>query len=146
MEKHEILGLLNKLVEESGTAVLATVDQNRLPHIRWITPGCIEERTGAIFIVSSEKFSKVQHIRSNPSVELMFQNPALETILNISGRANILKNPSILSETLECVGKHLDTFWRISEPDDETVVLETIIEKATVYHPLHGNHETVHFS
>lgn len=145
MEKYEIIGLINKLIEESRTAVLATVDKNGIPHIRWITPGCIEERTGAIFIISSQTFSKVKHIQSNPAVELMFQNPNLETILNVTGRANILKNPSIRSETLECIGKNLNTFWRINELEEEIVVLEIIIEKATVYFPLQGNREIVSF-
>lgn len=146
MNKHEIMGLIDTLIEDSRTAVLATVDQNGAPHLRWITPGCIQERAGTIFMISASNLSKIAQIQNNPNSEVMFQSRALDKIINVKGKINLLNNPSIRAETLECLGKHLHTFWNLNQPETELVVLELVIEQATLYFPQKGNRITVDFS
>lgn len=146
MNKHEIMGLIGTILEDNRTAVLATVDQNGSPHLRWITPGCIEERAGTIFMISAKSLSKVEQIQSNPNVELMFQTRTLDKVLHVSGKINLLKNPSIRAETLECIGRHLHTFWNLNQPETDLIVLELVIDKATYYLPLKGSRITVDFT
>ncbi|HEX3019318.1 MAG TPA: pyridoxamine 5'-phosphate oxidase family protein [Chitinispirillaceae bacterium] len=146
MNKHEIMGLIDTIIEDNRTAVLATVDQNGSPHIRWITPGCIQERAGTIFMISSRNFSKIGQIQNNPNAELMFQSRALDRIVNVKGKINLLNNPSIRAETLECIGRHLHTFWNLNQPDTDLLVLEMVIEQAVLYLPQKGSRITVDFS
>ncbi|NLL13569.1 MAG: pyridoxamine 5'-phosphate oxidase family protein [Fibrobacter sp.] len=146
MHKHEIMGLIDTIIEENRVAVLATVDTGGAPHLRWMTPGCIHERPGTIFMVSSSRFSKVEQIQNNPNAELMVQSRALDKIINIRGKINLLNNPSIRSETLECIGRHLHTFWNLNQPENELVVLELVIEQAVVYLPQKGSRISVDFS
>ena len=144
-DKHEIMGLIDTIIEENRVAVLA-VDTGGAPHLRWMTPGCIHERPGTIFMVSSSRFSKVEQIQNNPNAELMVQSRALDKIINIRGKINLLNNPSIRSETLECIGRHLHTFWNLNQPENELVVLELVIEQAVVYLPQKGSRISVDFS
>lgn len=145
MNKHEIMSLIESMIDDSKTAVLATVDTDNMPHMRWITPGCFQQRPGAIYMLSNPEFSKVDHIRNNPKVEMMFQTKALDKVMNVRGRVNILDNPSIRSEVLECVARNLGSFWRINSEERDLAVLELIIEEATLYLPGKGSRVTVEF-
>ncbi len=146
MHKHEVMGLVDTIIEENRVAVLATVDNSGVPHIRWMTPGCIHERPGTIFMVSASSLSKVEQIQNNPNAEIMVQSRALDKIINIRGKINLLNNPSICAETLECIGRNLHTFWNLNQPENELVVLELVIEKAVVYLPQKGSRIAVDFS
>jgi general stress protein 26 len=145
MLKHEIMGIIGSMIDDTHAAVLATVDKNCVPHIRWVTPGCIEERSGTIFMISAVNLAKIEQIRINPKAQMLFQTKSINRIITVEGTVNILDNPSIRSEVLECVGKHLHAFWKINNPENELVVLEMIIERATVYDPQKGTRISVDF-
>jgi pyridoxamine 5'-phosphate oxidase len=96
-------------------------------------------------MISASNLSKIEQIQNNPNAELMIQTVALDKIINIRGKINLLDNPSIRTETLECIGKHLHTFWNLNQPENELVVLELVIEQATFYQPQKGSRVTVDF-
>lgn len=146
MKKHEIMGLIDTIIDENRTAVLATVDASDTPHLRWMTPGCIHERSGTVFMISAGNLSKIEQIQNNPNAEIMVQSRALDKIINIRGKINLLNNPSIRTETLECIGRHLHTFWNLNQPENELIVLELVIEQAVFYLPQKGSRITVDFS
>lgn len=145
MTRSEIMALIESMVEEASVAILATVDSDCAPRIRWMTPGCIRQRPGAIFMVSGSQMAKVDQIRENPRAQMIFQNRYLDKVITATGKINLLSNPSIRAETLECIGKHLHTFWKINQPDSELIVLEFIVEEATLYIPHKGDTVTVNF-
>jgi general stress protein 26 len=146
MVKQDIINMIELIIEETHAAVLSTVDSEGFPHSRWMTPGLIEERTGALFMISALDLAKINQIQNNPRGEMLFQTMSLEKIINVSGRINILDNPSIRSEVLESIGKHLHALWKINESEKELVVLELIIERATLYNPISGLKTTINFS
>lgn len=146
MNRHEIMGIIRSLIDQTHTAVMSTVDEHCIPHLRWITPGCTEEKTGSIFLISDSHFSKIFQIKNNPKVEMMFQTASLDKIVNVTGTVEIIDNPLIRSEVLECVGKHLHAFWNITIPERDLVALELVIEKVVMYNPQKGTKTTVDFS
>jgi general stress protein 26 len=143
MNLHQLMSTIATILEENHTAVLATVDSQGKPHVRWVTPGYLLERGDTLFMVSASSFSKVEQIRHNPHAELMIQTPSLDKIVNIVGAINLLSNPSIRAEALECIGPHLNSFWISNQPESELVVLEFIIETATLYIPQKGIREQI---
>ena len=145
MEKREILAYIERIIEEAKAAVLATVDEKGLPHMRWMTPGLLDGREGAVFAVASRRSAKVKHLSANPIVQWIFQSPALDRIVVVDGKVNIVDNPSIRSEVLEVVGSRLRAFWKMYEEERDLLVLETIIERAQYYLPMKGVKETVSF-
>jgi len=146
MEKREILGAIERIIEEAKTAVFATVDAEQRPHTRWMTPALLRGREGAVFAVAYRTSQKVTQVRSNPRVQWIFQSPALDRITVVEGRVNIVDNPSIRSEVLEVVGPRLRAFWKMYGDERDLLVLETVIERAQYYLPMKGIKETVSFA
>ena len=145
MEKKEMLQILDTIIEDARTAVLATFDDKGMPVMRWVSPAILRGRSGTIFTITAPRSNKVQHIKSNPQVQWIFQTRSLDKIINVEGKVNLLDNPSIRSEVLEVVGPRLVAFWKINVDERDLLVLETVIEKATYYLPMKGTKETVIF-
>ena len=129
MNQHEMMGKIERLVDDAKVAVLATVDSDGRPHVRWMTPAVIPGRPGAVFAVTAPDFAKVHQLEANPNVEWLFQSRALDEVVNLRGRINVVDNPSLRSEVLEAVGHRLAIFWRACQGED-CVVLETVAEEA----------------
>jgi pyridoxamine 5'-phosphate oxidase len=145
MTQHEMMNKLTEIIEETKTAVLTTVDSEGRPHVRWMTPAVLRDRQTALFAVTCPDFSKAEHIKSNPKVEWMFQSKSLARIVQVSGVANIIDNPSLKNEALEALAPRLDVFWKANCTSSEFVVLETVIDSATYYEPLSNIREIVKF-
>ncbi len=143
MDKRDVMAALEATIEDSKTAVLATVDRENRPHIRWVVPGCLRDRPGAIYTVSASHFPKIEQLLNNPRVEMMFQTRSLDKIVNVRGRMNILDNPSIRAEVLECLASRLRAFWKANVPAGDLVVLELVMEEATYYSPMDGVRMTI---
>jgi pyridoxamine 5'-phosphate oxidase len=145
MTKRDIMAEIGKILDDAKTALLSTVDHEGRPHMRWLTPTTIRGRVGAIYSVTAPNSAKLDQLRANPFVQWMFQTRALDKILTVNGKINIVENPSIRTEVLEAVGDKLTVFWKIHQQEWEVSVLETIIEKATFYLPMKNHKETVEF-
>lgn len=144
MDKREVLDQFESLLAESKVAVLATVNSEGGPAMRWVTPVLIPGRPGFIYALTSPGFRKVSHIRANPLVEWMVQTSNLNKIVTVKGKAEVLDNPSIKSEVLEAIGPRLQVFWRVN-PETEFVVLETEILSITYFPAMQKNKVTVDF-
>jgi general stress protein 26 len=145
MTKRDIMTEIGRILDDAKTALLATVDEKGRPHMRWLTPTVIRGRTGAIYNVTAPASAKLEQLRANPNVQWMFQTRALDRIVTVNGKINIVENPSIRTEVLEAVGDKLTVFWKIHEQEWEVAVLETVIENATFYLPMKSRKEKVEF-
>ena len=135
--------MLSHVVDESHAAVLASVDTSGRPHVRWVVPGFLPDRSGAVYTVSVSSYPKIEQLLNNPHAEMMFQTHGLNKIINLRGVVNILDNPSIRSEALECLGERLHAFWRSALPEGDLVVLEFVLQEATYYVPMNNSRLTL---
>ena len=145
MTKRDIMAAIGKILDDAKTGLLAPVDNEGKPHMRWLTPAVLRGRVGALYNVTAPNSVKLEQLRANPYVQWMIQSRALDRIITVNGKINIVENPSIRNEVLEAVGDRLRVFWKIHESEWEICVLETIIEKATYYLPMKNRKETVEF-
>jgi len=145
MTQHEIMRELAEIIEETKTGVLATVDRDGRPHLRWMTPAVLKDRQTALFAVTCPRFSKTTHLAANPKVEWMVQSKQLNKIIHVRGIVNLLDNPFLKSEVLEELGQRLTTFWQVNCEASEFVVVETVIQEVELYEPLKNHYETVKF-
>ena len=145
MDQQNLLNKLTKIIDESNTGVLSTLDENGISHLRWMTPIQIKGRKGIIYSVTSQNSRKVQHILHNPYVTWMIQTRSLSQVITLYGKTNVLESPSFKAELLETVGDRLTMFWKVNEELNEFVVLETVIEKAAYYEPMTGLLHTIQF-
>ena len=146
MTQHEIMRELAEVVADTKTGVMATVDGEGKPHIRWMTPAVLKDRQTALFAVTCPHFTKTAHLAANPKVEWMMQSRQFEKVFQVRGVVNLLDNPSMKSEVLEELGPRLNVFWHVVCDASEFVVVETVIEEITLYEPLRNHRTTVKFS
>jgi len=145
MDSREVMNRVGAIIEAHGTGLLATVDQEGNPHLRWLTPTMLRERPGAIYAITAPSFSKVIQIRTHPRVEWMFQTPTLDEVVSVRGAINVVENPSLRAEVLEVLGPRLGTFWKLARDARDLVVLETVVEEATRFLPMEGRKDVVRF-
>jgi pyridoxamine 5'-phosphate oxidase len=145
MDSREVMNRVSAIIEAHGTGLLATVDQEGNPHLRWLTPTMLRERPGAIYAITAPSFSKVLQVRTHPRVEWMFQTPTLDEVVSIRGAINVVENPSLRAEVLEVLGPRLSTFWKLAHDARDLVVLETVVEEATRFLPMVGRKDVVKF-
>ena len=143
MSMNRLMNLIDAIIDDAKAAVLATVDKQGMPQLRWVTPGTISDRPGSLFIISAHNFAKVDQARNSPGASILLQTRLLDKVLNLQGVLSVLENPSIRSETLERVGKRLNAFWKIGTSDRELVVLEFTVTLAALYLPQVGSKEII---
>ncbi|NLN41018.1 MAG: pyridoxamine 5'-phosphate oxidase family protein [Clostridiales bacterium] len=145
MYKYEFFNCLDSLIADAKTAILATVDDDGRPKMRWMTPTTLKDRQGFIYSVAAKNSKKIDELSKNPKVEWMIQSRALDRIINIKGHINIIDNPSMKTEILQSIGKRLNVFWKINLENTEFVVLETVLEEAVYFEPMKGRTERIGF-
>ena len=98
---------IKEYLENSKTAVLATVDSNNNPNIRTIGGFGIKEIT--IYFSTVKESSKVGQIKSNKNVSLLFQheNQVIPNFVNveIKGIAEEVKDKAQFEEGFEYISK-----------------------------------------
>ena len=143
MDSRFMLNTLERVLESSRIAILATVDPEGRPHMRWMTPGTVRGRDGFLYALTSPDFQKTRQIDGNPAVEWMLQSRSLDEIVQLTGTMSMIDNPSVKAEVLEAIGGHLSAFWRMNPDESKMVVLETSIEKIRYVKPTAGEHHEI---
>lgn len=138
MDSKAMLDVLERILEKSHVAVMNTVDEEGRPRSRWMTPATIRGRQGFLYTVSAPHFDKIDQISKNGGVSWLFQTRALDEVLEVVGKAQVIDNPALKSEVLEAIGGHLTTFWRVNPDETELIVIETVIEEMTYLEPMKG--------
>jgi general stress protein 26 len=143
--QNDMFNRIEELIEVSRAGVLATADKAGHPHVRWMTPVTLKGRPGTLFAVTSPQFAKVLEIKAQPRVQWMIQHPSLAQVVTISGRVNVIDNPALKTEVMDALGSRLIVFWKLNRKA-QWVVLETVIEEATLFMAMKGEKKTVKFA
>ncbi len=138
MKQGDFLFELEEMIDDVKTGLLATVDSEGRPRMRWMTPAILKDRSGALYAVTSRDFAKREELDEKPQVQWMFQSRSLDKILYVDGKVNVVENSSMLNEVLEVVGPRLRVFWNVNPDETSLVVLETVMEQGAVFLPMKG--------
>ena len=138
MELQTLLDTMERVLDGSRTGVLSTTDAEGHPHGRWMVAAVLRGQPGAVYAVTSPRFAKIEHIAAQPRVSWLFQTKDLSEILEVSGKAQVIDNPSLKVDVLEALGGNLSTFWHVNPDETELVVLETAVEAITYTQPGRG--------
>ena len=145
MNQSEIVYEASEIIEKSGTAVLANVDKNGFPVMRWMSPVFLKGNIDSIYALTSPKFGKSEALSDNPRVQWLIQTAALERIITLKGTIQLIDNVSLRSELIESIGSRLRPFWQLNNDTSEMIVLETVIEEGLIFYPVKGRKERVVF-
>jgi hypothetical protein len=72
-----VIGLAKKLANGKRPGVLATVDEQGMPHLRWMATLSLKDFP-LLYTITSPTSRKIQHIRRNPNVNWMFSNEEMK--------------------------------------------------------------------
>ena len=145
MTIQEMMTKIRQLLEDSKAGVLATVAEDGYPHMRWMTPVVLDEWPDALFAVTSPSSVKAAQLDKDTKVEWLLQGRTLQEVVTVKGRVNLIDNPSVKATLMEKVGQRLAVFWKIN-PNTDSVVLETVIEEASLFIPMRNERHTVRFA
>jgi uncharacterized pyridoxamine 5'-phosphate oxidase family protein len=145
MDSREVMNRVGAILEAHGTGLLATIDDNGHPHVRWMAPTLLRESPGVLYALTAPGFSALDHVRAHAQVEWMFQTPTLDEVITIRGLINVVENPSLRSEVLEALGARLHVLWKLAPDVRDLLVLETVVDKAVRFLPMQGHKDVVRF-
>ncbi len=143
MDRKSFTATLESIIDDAKTAILATVDPDGKPRVRWMTPAILRDRPGAIYAVTSPDFAKTAHLEKNPNAQWMFQTKMIDKIATVNGRVNVIDNSAMKSEILEGIGRRLTVFWRVNTDSTKLVVLETVMEEGVYFEPMNDRKEII---
>ncbi len=137
MQLHEMLAVMERILESGKTAVLGTVEApDQRPRLRWMTPTTIRGRNGFLYALTSPDYAWVRNLSENTPVEWMLQTAALNEIVYLRGGLNVIDNPALKADVQEALGGHLTVFWTNIPDESNLVVLESQIEEIVYFKPM----------
>ena len=123
-----VVDLAKKLADGKRPGVLATVDEEGMPHLRWMATLSLREWP-LLYTITSPASRKIQHIGNNPNVSWMFSNEEMNIIVNIRGRARIATDFGKMQHVWKLLkDKSKAYFLSIATDGPGFAVIETEIE------------------
>lgn len=89
MGKHEVIGAAQDLIRAGGSFVLATVDQDGIPQVRWMGAALLEEPL-TVYMVAGAESRKVGQMKAHPKSQLMFQSADHARVATLSGTCEVV--------------------------------------------------------
>ena len=123
-----VIDLAKKLADGKRPGILATVDEQGMPHLRWMATLSLQDFP-LLYTITSPTSRKIEHIRHNPNVSWMFSNEEMNTIVNIRGKARIASDFGKMQHVWKMLeDKSKAYFLSISNDGPGFAVIETEIE------------------
>lgn len=129
---------LRGLLDAAKVGFLTTIGTDGYPHGRWMTPTMLPGEPGFLYCVSMAGSRKALEIQANQKVSWSFQTAALGKVIAARGSAVVLDNPQLKAQVLEALGPNLVNFWRLNPEAKHLIVIETAIERVSLYRPAEG--------
>jgi general stress protein 26 len=93
MERDDIIRIAQDLAGADKPFVLATVDAEAYPRLRWMGGLVLEEPLTA-YMATGVRSRKVDQIRAKPRAQLLFQTEDFGTVVTLYGTCEILDDPA----------------------------------------------------
>jgi general stress protein 26 len=123
-----VIDLAKKLADGRRPGVFATVDEQGMPHLRWMATLSLNNWP-LLYTISSPVSRKIQHIANNPYVSWMFSNEATTVVVNIRGKARIVTDAGEMQRVWKLLeDKSKAYFLSIESGGPGFAVIETEIE------------------
>ena len=135
MTKEELLKKFRQVLEESPQALLATVNADGYPAMRYMTPTMVAGNDACLYAITAASFPKVKDLATHPQVSWMLTSPRTREIFSFRGKINLIEDPRFKSELLEEIGRGLETFWRLNDDPSDLVCLETRLVSGEYFNP-----------
>jgi general stress protein 26 len=139
----ELWRAASQLVANCRHAVITTADANGIPHAAWMNI-LADSQLNDVITITAPDTQKVANVRANPRVEWMCASDSMETVVYVSGPAEILEGDEAKRYWDAMPGKYRAYFWQYINSVDhrDFAVIRTKIEKVVYCRP-QGYHKTL---
>lgn len=114
MDKSTIIGAAQELVKAGRSFVLATVDQEGAPQVRWMGAVFTEEPF-TLYLAAGAKSRKMTQIRGNAKSQLMFHADDFSKVATLSGTSEVVTDRALKQKVFAGIPGAAQYF---SAPDD----------------------------
>ena len=83
MDVDNLIVEIEKIIDETKTAVFATIGDGNSPDLRWVSPVILRGKKNVIYMMTSPDSRKVEQLKTNPNVRWLFQNRSLTKIIKV---------------------------------------------------------------
>lgn len=129
-----------QLADGTRPGVLATVDENGAPRLRWMETVSLKEFPH-LYALTSPASRKVAHIRNNPRVSWMFTTESASMVVNLSGTATIVTDKAEICRVWRLIeDKSHAYFLNIDTAAEGVAVIDTQIEDIDCIVPRYDLH------
>jgi general stress protein 26 len=123
-----VLRLAKQLANGTRPGVMATVDSDGNPHLRWMATLSLQEFPH-LYALTSPTSRKVEHLRQNPRVSWLFTNDASSAVVNLSGTATIITDQGAVNRIWRMIeDKSNAYFLGLDSLSGGVAVIDTVIE------------------
>lgn len=123
-----VIRLAKQLADGNRPGVLATVDHDGAPHLRWMSTLSLQEFPH-LYALTSPASRKVAHIQRNPLVSWMFTTEMSSMVINLSGMAHVVIDKGEINRIWRLIENKTNAFFlSLDTMNDGVAVIDTIIE------------------
>ena len=135
-----VIRLAKRLANGTRSGVLATVDGDGMPHLRWMATLSLNDFPH-LYALTSPTSRKIEHIYSNPHVSWMFTGESSSVIVNLCGTASILTEKSEVNRIWRMIeDKSNAYFLDLDSVNGGVAVIDTVIEDMECVIPRYDLH------
>ena len=91
MTSEEIITAAKELIAADRPFVLATVDQDGGPQVRWMGAFMLQDPL-VCYMAAGGQSRKIEQLKANPRAQLMFQDESFGRVATLSGTAEIVED------------------------------------------------------
>ncbi|MBU0953962.1 MAG: pyridoxamine 5'-phosphate oxidase family protein [Spirochaetes bacterium] len=141
MKAHELMDQFLQLLESVKAGIFATTGTDGYPNVRWMTAATLNREPDRLYSLTMAGTRKIADLQAEDKISWTFQTPSLNQLAFLKGRASILDNPRLKAEVTEALGPNLTNFWRLHPEAGKLLIIETRIEKITLFNPMQNSRQ-----
>ncbi len=114
MDRQDVIDAALELIRSGHSFVLATVNAEGFPQVRWMGGTYLEEPL-TVYMVAFSDSRKMGQVRTHPEIQLMFQSEDYSRVATLTGTARVITDPSVKQRVFAGIAGAAEYF---SGPDD----------------------------
>jgi general stress protein 26 len=134
------LRLARQLADGNRPGMLATVDGDGTPQMRWMQTLSLDQFPH-LYALCSPTSRKVAQVRAQPRVSWLFTSESGSMVVNLVGRANIITEPSEVNRVWRLIEHKENAYFLDLKTDaDGIAVIDTLVDGVDCTVPKYGLH------
>jgi general stress protein 26 len=115
-----------QVVNEAFLGLLTTVDQQGVPHSRWMGSAVIGNRLSSVYTLTPSGTRKLEQLKHNDNVTWVFSAPEFSDVVTLTGKARVLASPMVAQQVWDRLMECVRLYCMSALNDDSNLELVTI--------------------